>query len=195
VTTTTEAKPKPPAPIKPRTLRRARDGYGYVTTDGRYSVHPAYAHAKLGGRANRVEHWVVTDHRPKDPKRGNFTVPDLERFRQLYCAPGGKVPWVALDMDDGVVRAEATRAELVNWLCRHHDGKVISRRTIYPGYYEYRIGYTEDDSTLMWVGRADILASHDGWNVEQEPWYPYPDEPHETGPRADATEDKRWSDG
>lgn len=167
-----------PAPIKPRRLVRDLVSGGYSTSDDTYCLDRAYAPSLRGGSISRG-HWIATDIRTGK----SFEVVDLDRFRELYCAPGGRVPWLVLDMDQGVVRVEPTRAAAVEWARHQYDGRVINREHSGEAWYEYFIGYSRDDCSSVWIARADIVHRH-GFNAEQEPWYPYPDAPHDLGPRA-----------
>jgi hypothetical protein len=181
---------KPPEPIKPRRLlRRPNAIYGsdYFTSDGRYEVYPLYKDRPNGGRTNKVDQWVIKDL--KDPEWTRY-YPLLDDIRRYYCAPDGNVPWLVCDMDDGIVRAELSRAAIVEWACNHHMGKVISRTGDGNSWYEYQIGDSREDSTMVWICRADEIHWH-GFDPVQEPWYPYPDDPHEVGPRALRTHDER----
>lgn len=55
--------PEAPAAAKPRTLRRDDIGFGYVTSDGRYEVYPAYTPPcfSLGGTTRRPSYWLLKD--------------------------------------------------------------------------------------------------------------------------------------
>jgi hypothetical protein len=44
-----------------RTLRRAPSGFGYVSSDGRFEVTPAYESSIRGGSVRRPSHWVIKD--------------------------------------------------------------------------------------------------------------------------------------
>lgn len=161
---------KLPEPIKPRVLKRYRDGTGtkgYITTDGRYLFLPAD-----GG-------FVVLDAHTRGGVAG---VRPLAEHRARFCAPGGKVPWLVCDMDDGIVRVEPTRADAVRWVCDHKGARVLGREPVGDGWYNYRIGYSREDYAVVWVARADVVHWQ-GFDPEQEPWFPYPDAPHEVGPR------------
>lgn len=168
---------KLPPPINPRKLLRTKNvtyGFDYTTSDDRYLVDPSYADTPQGGRTARIDRWIVTD-----TSTGKITdVPTLDQFRELYCAPEGKVPWLVCDMDDGIVRVEPTRAAAVEWACIHGDGKVISRERQGEGWYDYHIGYKRDDCSLVWIARADIVHWH-GFDPIQQPLYPFPDDPYE----------------
>jgi hypothetical protein len=43
------------------TLRRDATGYGYVSSDGRYKVIPAYEPSIRGGSVSRPSYWIVSD--------------------------------------------------------------------------------------------------------------------------------------
>jgi hypothetical protein len=168
---------KLPEPIKPRTLKRARDGYGYITTDGRYEVTPAYSPTLQRGSAARPSFWVVKDTTGVQKAR---EYGDLRTVRELYCAPGGRVPWLVCDMDDGVMRVEPTRAAAVEWassyacapLRERHHGKGST-------CYDYVFGHPgEDSTTSVFVMRADHASRH-GFDPVQQPLHPFPDDPFE----------------
>ncbi|MFF7198273.1 hypothetical protein ACFZAM_31760 [Streptomyces sp. NPDC008079] len=176
-TWTEEAQQVLPPPIKPRRLLRDLLNGGYTTSDDRYHLTPYYdPNEVIRGRGPR--RWDVVDTLSVEAP----WVGTLDEFRTARCAPDG-VPWLVLDMDQGVVRAEPTRQAAVRWACHHHDGRVISRERRGEGWYDYSIGYSSSDCSLVWIARADIAHRH-GADAEQQPWYPYPDSPHEEGPRA-----------
>ncbi|MEU6362190.1 hypothetical protein [Streptomyces albidoflavus] len=142
-------RPLPP-PIKPRVLKKAKTFDGYVTSDGRYEARPARY-----GTNRRVRFWEVTEPGkvpPSGPAPDPRLFPSLEELRRALCAPGGKIPWLVCDMDDGVLRVEPTRAAAAEW------------RT-----------YFDDD---LFVVRADRAESQ-GWDPLQRPYYPHPDDPFE----------------
>ncbi|MFD8656506.1 hypothetical protein, partial [Streptomyces mirabilis] len=147
--------PTLPPPIKPRTLKRAR--HGYVTTDGRFEITPAYSPTLQRGSASRPSYWVVKDTTGQQEERDYLT---LDIVREYYCAPGGKVPWLVCDMDRGIVRVEPTRAAAVEWACHHNDGKVINRESGGEAWYDYRIGYDREDCSTIWIARADVVHRH-----------------------------------
>lgn len=43
------------------TLQPAAGGFGYVTSDGRYKVTPAYSPTHMGGSTSRPSSWTLTD--------------------------------------------------------------------------------------------------------------------------------------
>jgi hypothetical protein len=175
-----------PLPIKPRAMKRHRNGTGsteYVTSDGWLKFTARYHGSQLLGFTTE------TLRAPELPQKHGIR--RLEQLRDMYCAPDGNVPWLVCDMDDGIVRAESSRAAIVEWACNHHLGKVISRTGDGNSWYEYQIGDSREDSTMVWICRADEIHWH-GFDPVQEPWYPYPDEPHEVGPRALRTHDERF---
>lgn len=45
------------------TLRRAKNGFGYETKDGRYRVYPAFSPSLWGGSVSRPSYWLVEDQR------------------------------------------------------------------------------------------------------------------------------------
>ena len=63
---------------KPRTLRRDNLGYGYVTSDGRYEITPAYSPTHLGGSASRPSYWILKDRQGQFEARTELT---LSRIR------------------------------------------------------------------------------------------------------------------
>jgi hypothetical protein len=81
----------------------------------------------------------------------------------------------------------------VEWSCNRVGGEVLSRKSLGRGLYDYRIGSSREDSRLVWVARADA-ARLDGCDVEQEPWYPYPEEPWRPGLRAQRAFAERLDD-
>lgn len=87
--------------------------------------------------------------------------------------------WFACDVDDGVLRGEDTRRELVRWLTFHFGGEVLARHRYGPGRYEYTIGLrSEDGSDRAFVVREDRLDAG-GWDARQTVLYPMPDDPHQ----------------
>ncbi|OEV13207.1 hypothetical protein [Streptomyces nanshensis] len=52
---------KAPASSSKVILRRAADGYGYVSRDGRWTVRPAYSPTTIGGSASRPSYWIIED--------------------------------------------------------------------------------------------------------------------------------------
>jgi hypothetical protein len=65
---------------KLRTLRRDSLGYGYVTSDGRYEVIPAYSPTHMGGSASRPSYWILTDREGECETRTELT---LSRIRDI----------------------------------------------------------------------------------------------------------------
>jgi hypothetical protein len=141
-----------PEPIKPRALQRRKNpvyGYDYSTSDGRYEVYPLYRDRTNGGRTNKVDSWVIKDL--QDPEWTRY-YPLLDDIRRYYCAPGGKVPWLVCDMDEGVLRVEPSMRAAAKWATYFNDG--------------------------LFIVRAD-RAHYQGYNPVQQPLYPYPDDPFE----------------
>jgi len=87
--------------------------------------------------------------------------------------------WLVLDMDDGVLRREPTRADALEWWMHHSDApKVLERHTYGPGTYSYVVGYDkEDNSGSIFIERSD-RAPRGGWNIHQLPLYPSDKNPH-----------------
>ncbi|GBQ04364.1 hypothetical protein SSP531S_58580 [Streptomyces spongiicola] len=178
-----------PPPIKPRTLRRSRDAYGYVTSDGRYRVTPAYAPTLQRGSASRPTDWIVKDLTGAEESRSYGL---LSLVRKYLCAPGGKVPWLVCDMDEGVMRVESSMRAAAAWASSYACAPVRERRS-YPGgdCYDYVFGFPgEDDNTCVFIMRADVAHRH-GFNPVQQPRYPYPAAPDERVRRPDET-DEDW---
>ncbi|MEV8344491.1 hypothetical protein [Streptomyces niveus] len=178
----------PPA-IKPRTLRRAHDGYGYVTTDDRYTVTPVYAPTLQRGSASRPTDWIVKDRTGvQEPCSYGL----LSRVREFLCAPGGKVPWLVCDMDEGVMRVEPSMRAAVAWAASLACAPVRERRSSSGGdVYDYVFGHPgEDGNTCVFIMRADAAHRH-GFDPVQQPQYPFPDAPDERVRRPDET-DEDW---
>ncbi|MDH6522419.1 hypothetical protein [Streptomyces sp. SAI-090] len=173
-----------PPPIKPRALMRATGFDGYVTSDGRYELRPARY-----GTDRRVRFWTGKDLRGTFPAgRSEQDFPSLDSFRHQYCAPGGRVPWIVCDMDDGVVRVGASRDEAVAWCSGLLEGAPVRRRHHYgEGCYEYVFGDRGEDKESFFVLRADV-AHRRGFDAAQQPQYPQPDEPYEQVARPDGKE-------
>ncbi|MFE9993460.1 hypothetical protein [Streptomyces avermitilis] len=178
-----------PPPIKPRTLRRSSDGYGYVTSDGRYEVTPAYAPTLQRGSASRPTDWIVKDLTGREKSRSYGL---LSYVREYLCAPGGRVPWLVCDMDEGVMRVEPSMRAAVAW-AKSYACTPVRERGNYPGgdCYDYVFGLPgEDATTCVFIMRADVAHGH-GFNPVQQPRYPYPDAPDERVRRQDET-DEDW---
>lgn len=168
-----------PPPIKPRTLKRAREFDGYVTSDGRYEVRPARF-----GSDGRVRFWMVKDTTDCSMPADGDVHPSLEWVRQIYCAPGGKVPWLVADMDDGILRVEPTRKAAVAWAASHACAP-LRERSHYGSCYDYTFGHPDEDAnTCVFIMRADNAHWH-GFDPVQQPLYPYPGDPHEQVDRPD----------
>lgn len=174
-----------PEPIKPRKLVRRRNpihGFDYFTSDGRYEVYPIYKDRRYGGRSNVVDSWGIRDLRSGE-KRAKY-YPRLEDIRLYYCAPDGKVPWLVCDMDDGVLRVAESMKAAVEWAASHACAPVRERSHGKGSTcYDYVFGHPgEDSNTCVFIMRADHAVKH-GFDPVQQPFYPYPDDPHDPGPR------------
>lgn len=90
--------------------------------------------------------------------------------------------WFVLDMDEGALRIEASRGDAVRWWKDHQcTDKVVERYTYGPGYYDYVVGNSIDDSADAAIVREDKLGRY-GINTppdEIQPLFPYRDKPHE----------------
>ena len=64
----------------PRTLRRDSLDYGYVTSDGRYRITPAYSPTHMGGSASRPSYWILKDSQGQFETRTELT---LSRIRDI----------------------------------------------------------------------------------------------------------------
>lgn len=170
-----------PEPIKPRALRRRKNpihGFDYFTSDGRYEVYPLYKDRRYGGRSNVVDSWGIRDLR--DNKQRARYYPRLEDIREYYCAPGGKVPWLVHDMDEGVLRVEPTRQAAVAWASLLAEAARVKERHQYgDGRYEYVLADSDGDVCGNYlIVRADV-AHLGGIDPVQQPLYPFPDDPFE----------------
>jgi hypothetical protein len=87
--------------------------------------------------------------------------------------------WLVLDMDEGLLRREASRADAVTWMTELTGGRVLSRDQYRPGRYGYRIGLPDADRVEFWfVERADD-ARDSGEGADQAPLYPHRARPYE----------------
>lgn len=165
-----------PTPIKPRKLRRLPDGT-YLTSDYAYKITPRVVGSKL-------TIWEVnTDGRTSGVWRFVEELSNLRAVRQAYCAPGGVVPWLVGDMDEGLLRVESSRVAAVKWAESHMAAPVWKCHSS-GTCYDYTFGADANDAEgPLFVLRADNAWRH-GFDAEQQPMYPYPGHPHETGPRA-----------
>lgn len=81
-------------------------------------------------------------------------------------------PWFVCDMDDGVLRREASRSAAVAWWLAHNLTTCVRSRYSYgPGRYEYQVGATDEDSASAWIVSKNKMAGC-GWDAGQEPLYP-----------------------
>ncbi|MFH8483011.1 hypothetical protein [Streptomyces sp. NPDC018055] len=177
-----------PAPIKPRKLKRAPDGYTYVTSDYRYTAVPAYSPTLQRGSASKPSYWVVTDRTAKGEVTKEY--PTLTRIREALCAPHGHVPWLVCDMDEGVMHVATSRKAAVEW-STHYACAPVRSRNLYPGSdcYDYTFGTKDDDRPVcFFIMRADVAHLH-GFDPLQQPRCPYPDDPYETVRRDDEIEE------
>jgi len=97
--------------------------------------------------------------------------------------------WYIVDMDDGIVRRDPRKAGALHWCEGQAEGRILPgpRKTLSPGFYEYFIGFDIEDCTQFWIARGDA-AVRQGFDITQEPIYPYPDRPYERGPRGEASQ-------
>lgn len=163
-------RPLPPT-IRPRVLARAATFDGFVTTDGRYELRP-----DRYGTDRRVRMWTGTDTTGRHFPGTNSTTQlftSRDDFRTQHCARDGKVPWLVCDMDDGVLRVEPTRSAAARWGATFTDSQTY-RFTLGSTCYEYEY----DDCTTLFIVRADNAHLH-GFDPEQQPLYPFPDDPYE----------------
>lgn len=175
-----ERLPRLPEPIKPRTLKSDRTGRtDYVTNDGKYRISRYGLYSWNAERNYGTK--TSPDWRLVMQMRGT-----LEDVRREYCTPASRMPWLVCDMDEGVLRVAPTRKAARDWaeLCagaplrsmNHAKGSTC---------WEYAFGFPgEDSNTCFFVMRADNAHLH-GCDAEQEPFYPYTDDPHATGPRGE----------
>ncbi|MFI1532135.1 hypothetical protein [Streptomyces griseus] len=181
-----DGRPPLPAPIRPRVLVRSRDGFGYVTSDGRYRIRPVYAPTLQRGSAARPTDWIVADTTGKEASWSRLELRDV---REALCAPGG-IPWLVCGMDEGVLRVEPSMRAAVRW-ARSNAGAPVRSRSASPGggSYDYVLGHRgEDTVTSVFVMRADVAHRH-GFDPVQQPRFPYPDDPHEMVRRAGESDD------
>jgi hypothetical protein len=95
--------------------------------------------------------------------------------------------WYVCDMDDGVLRVEATRRAAVTWWMDHNDCNAVFSRHIYAtGYYSYKVGERghRDSGSETAIVRGDKLRSYgiDTPPAEIVARYPWPDDPHDDTP-------------
>ncbi|GAA1979312.1 hypothetical protein [Kitasatospora viridis] len=187
-TETIETPRKLPPRIKPRALKRRKDSLGftyYRTSDGRYEITPMYAHRPRGGLTITIEQWRVEDL--KNPKAENRFYGDLDTVRHLLCTRTREMPWVVGDMDQGILHVAASRKAARDW-AEDFACAPLASRSHFEGStcWDYRFNHPgEDGGTDVYIMRADHAHLH-GFDAEQEPFYPYPDDPHEEGPRGRA---------
>ncbi len=99
--------------------------------------------------------------------------------------------WYVVGMDDGVIRREATKAACLKWARKSavaSDRVLPGRHRTGDGFYQYRIG-TSDDCKLVWIARGDA-AQAQGFDLNQEPLYPYADRPYRRGDRTPETQEE-----
>lgn len=89
--------------------------------------------------------------------------------------------WYVCDMDEGVLRREATKRDALHWWALFtgiaRDQVKVTR--IRAGYYEARYWDGGMFADPVWVMRA--VGATDGWSLDDEPVYPYPDRAFEPG--------------
>lgn len=92
-----------------------------------------------------------------------------------------KLPWCVLNMDQGLIRREATRAAAVKWCGRQYDGQVLERHCYGPGAYAYTFGYPNGNSSeFLSIEREDVARAQ-GWGdvLGSVAMYPHVDDPHQ----------------
>jgi len=88
--------------------------------------------------------------------------------------------WLVGNMDDGVLRIEATRTTAVDW-AKHDACADLVRHRYHYGLHNY--GYVLGNSTDpeggddYFIGRVDT-ADRQGYDPNQPPLYPIPDKPY-----------------
>lgn len=90
------------------------------------------------------------------------------------------LPWLIVDMDEGLLRREPTRAAAVKW-CRGWHGPVLERHRYSPGAYSYSFGVRgEERAQFFFIEREDAAKNGAGSHVwRNAPKYPYPDRPYD----------------
>ncbi|MEW9530656.1 hypothetical protein [Microbispora sp. NPDC049125] len=99
--------------------------------------------------------------------------------------------WYVFSMDDGVLRRDQTRNECLSWAMRREGCDRLpprAGRRSEDGVYEYRVG-----RRVYWIARGDVAAGS-GLDLDQEPLFPYPDEPFKQGSREAAPNLRRLQD-
>lgn len=91
-----------------------------------------------------------------------------------------KLPWLVIDMDEGLLRREASRTAAVEW-CRNWYGPVVERDRYSPGAYGYHFGVRgEERIHFLFIEREDAAKTGAGSNVfNDRPKYPFPDKPYD----------------
>lgn len=81
--------------------------------------------------------------------------------------------WLVCSMDDGVLRAEPTKAAAKDWFAGFACASRVVVRRLGPGDYEVRQAY-EGQETLAsaWIVRAGAGGVPGGWDPAQPPLYP-----------------------
>lgn len=87
--------------------------------------------------------------------------------------------WLICGMDDGVLRAEATRTDALDWAKSDAcAGRVRERHDYGDHTYGYVLADADHDSRgTYFIGRIDCVARH-GYDPQQPPLYPIGQEPH-----------------
>lgn len=89
--------------------------------------------------------------------------------------------WLVLDMDDGLLRREPTRAAALDWWMKHNGTTRVVRRYSYgSGAYEYVTAVHGDaDDTCGGVFiETEAAAARGGWDTMQAALYPLNNQPH-----------------
>lgn len=97
--------------------------------------------------------------------------------------------WLVGDMDNGVLRIEATRTDALRWAKRDACADRVTRRYHYGSHnYGYVLASNNpDDCTSRFIGRIDT-AHLQGYHPQQMPLYPIQNQPYTlVEPAADIT--------
>jgi hypothetical protein len=188
-----------PEAIKPRTLLRDPDGYGYTTSDHRYRLTPCYTQNTLGGRTARItgwnvernEAWTPTPNPPAEWKHRLHVSWRLGDLRDLYCTTVDRMPWVVAHMDRGILRVAGSLRDARVWAEEYAGAPLRDMRHAKGATaWDYAFGHPDSDrNTCVSILRADHAHLH-GWDATQQPFYPYPELPGERGPRGIAYDEE-----
>lgn len=101
------------------------------------------------------------------------------KWTQLTDTTHAVGDWLVFDMDDGLLRRAETRALAVQWAIRIFGGRVLRRHTYGPGAYDYYIGRRGEDCGVNVFIERTANAVRSGWDIHQQPLYPYAARPAE----------------